>query len=98
MTAHVVPLKSSYLSPHYTLVAICTSSPSSSRAAAKAHGIPPKKAYCDPKAMAADDDVDMVVVSVKVWNPYLWTGWLDANGWALGEQRGGHEVLEIKIC
>ena len=64
--AHVTPLKSSALSPHYKIVALGASSQDSAKKAAKAHGIPDNKAYSDPDALADDPDVDMVVVSVKV--------------------------------
>lgn len=66
--AHAGPLKSPSLSEKYAITALATSSPESAKAAAKAHGIPESKAYSSPEAIANDPDVDMVVVSVKVWH------------------------------
>lgn len=64
--AHLRGLQSAPLNKLYELVAIGGSSEESALAAAKAHGVSSEKAYATPEAMAADADVDMVVVSVKV--------------------------------
>lgn len=68
--AHVAPLRSPALSPYYTLTAVCTSSPESALAAARAHGVAAEHAHSDPEAMARDPEVDLVVVSVKVTMHY----------------------------
>ncbi|KAL8755293.1 MAG: hypothetical protein Q9184_004837 [Pyrenodesmia sp. 2 TL-2023] len=65
--AHVSPFKpDGPLTDQYKLTALATSNPDSAKAAAKAHGLPPEKAYSKPEDIAHDPDVDMVVVSVKV--------------------------------
>lgn len=64
-SAHVTPLQSAPLADEYSLTAVCTSSPESAKAAAKAYGLPEDKAYSSAEAIAEDPDVDMVVVSVK---------------------------------
>jgi len=46
------------------LVALCTSSPASAAAAAEAYGIP--RAYHDVRELAAQSDIDLVTVAVKV--------------------------------
>ncbi|KAL9047129.1 MAG: hypothetical protein Q9214_000220 [Letrouitia sp. 1 TL-2023] len=65
-SAHVAPLKGADLSKYYTLTAVGTSNPESAARAAAFHEVPKSKAYSKPEDMAADKDVDMVVVSVKV--------------------------------
>lgn len=65
-STHVAPLKGADLSKHYTLTALGTSNPDSAARAAAFHQVPESKAYSKPEDMAADKDVDMVVVSVKV--------------------------------
>lgn len=65
--AHVSALKSGGpLAGEYKLTALATSNPDSAKAAAKAQGLPLEKGYSNPKDIANDPDVDMVVVSVKV--------------------------------
>ncbi|KAL8896317.1 MAG: hypothetical protein Q9207_007763, partial [Kuettlingeria erythrocarpa] len=65
--AHVSPFKpDGPLTDQYKLTALATSNPHSAKAAAKAHGVSPEKAYSKPEDIANDPDVDMVVVSVKV--------------------------------
>lgn len=46
------------------LVAVCTSSPASAAAAAEAYGIP--RAYGDVRELAAQPDIDLVTVAVRV--------------------------------
>ncbi|KAL8708110.1 MAG: hypothetical protein Q9220_006964 [cf. Caloplaca sp. 1 TL-2023] len=66
-TTHVQPFKAGQpLAEHFKLTALATSNPDSAKAAAKAHGVPPEKAYSKPEDIANDADVDLVVVSVKV--------------------------------
>lgn len=65
--AHVSSFKpGGPLADQYKLTALATSNPDSAKVAAKAHGLPLEKAYSNPKDIANDPDVDMVVVSVKV--------------------------------
>lgn len=47
-------------------MAVGTSSPETATKAAAAHGVEADKAYSSPEAIAGDEDVDLVVVSVKV--------------------------------
>lgn len=69
--AHVQAFKEGGpLSDHFELTALATSNPESAKAAAKSHGLPLEKGYCNPEDIANDPDVDLVVVSVKVY-PYL---------------------------
>ena len=63
---HGVPLKGEPLNKYYEITAVSTSTPETAKAAAKANGVPEKKAYSNPEDIAKDKDVDMVVVSVKV--------------------------------
>ena len=67
--AHVFPLKSASLNEKFKLVAVGTSSPETAKKAAEAYGVPADKAYSSAEDMANDKDVDMVVVSVKVYQP-----------------------------
>jgi predicted dehydrogenase len=54
-------------SPHYAITALCNSSIESAQEAIKLHNLPPStKAYAAPEDLAADPNVDLVVVSVKV--------------------------------
>ncbi len=48
----------------FELSALCTSSPTSAAAAAEAYGIP--RAYHDVRALAAQSDIDLVTVAVRV--------------------------------
>jgi predicted dehydrogenase len=58
-------------SPAYTVTAICNSSTASAQSAIDFHALGPKiKAYGSPVDLAADPDVDLVVVSVKVGMHY----------------------------
>lgn len=66
--AHVGPIKDpSPLAKDFQLTALATSNPESAKAAAKAHGLPEEKGYSNAEDIAKDPDVDLVVVSVKVW-------------------------------
>lgn len=67
-SAHSGPLKSAPLNEKFKLVAVGTSSPETAKKAAEAHGVSADKAYSSPEAIANDKDVDLVVVSVKVWS------------------------------
>jgi predicted dehydrogenase len=54
-------------SPHYTITALCNSSIEAARKAIEAYNLPPStKAHGSPEDLANDDDVDLVVVSVRV--------------------------------
>lgn len=56
---------------------VFSASERSAAAAAKAHGVVPEKAYWDAEALARDPDVDLVVVSVKVFDDLIITSlWL----------------------
>ena len=51
----------------YTIVALCNSSLESAKAAIQAHGLPSDtKAYGTPEELAADPEVDLVVVCTRV--------------------------------
>ena len=67
-SAHSSPLKSAPLNEKFKLVAVGTSSPETAKKAAEAHGVSADKAYSSAEAIANDKDVDLVVVSVKVWS------------------------------
>ena len=55
----------------YTIAALCNSSVENSRAAIKAHGLPPTtKAYGSPQDLADDPEIDLVVCSVRVDRHY----------------------------
>jgi predicted dehydrogenase len=61
-------------SPHYTIHGMCNSSLASTKAAIKAHNLPDStRAYDSPKALAADPDVDLVVVCTRVDTHYALT-------------------------
>lgn len=65
--AHIEPLRAQpALSSKYTLTALATSSAATAALAAKKWGLPLDKAYSTPEAIAADPDVDLVVVGVKL--------------------------------
>lgn len=65
--AHIVPLRTRpSLSANFTLTALATSTPTTAAAAAKKWGLPFEKAYSSAADIAADVDVDLVVVGVKV--------------------------------
>lgn len=49
---------------HLELVALCTSSPTSAAAASETYGIP--RAYHDVRELAAQSDIDLVTVAVRV--------------------------------
>ncbi|GAM91345.1 hypothetical protein ANO11243_093940 [Dothideomycetidae sp. 11243] len=58
-------------SPHYKITALCNSSVKSAQESIKAHGLDPSaKAYDSAESLAADPDVDLVVVCVKVDQHY----------------------------
>lgn len=62
--AHLKPILAS---PHYEVVAVCNSSAESSQASIEFHKLPKSvKAYGNPEDLAADPNVDLVVVSVNV--------------------------------
>ncbi|KAL9605620.1 MAG: hypothetical protein Q9179_001199 [Wetmoreana sp. 5 TL-2023] len=66
--AHIQPIKEGGpLSQHFKLTALATSNPESAKAAARFHGLPLEKGYSNPEDIANDPDVDLVVVSVKVF-------------------------------
>ena len=66
-TAHIIPLRNHpSLSSDYKLVALATSSLPSAVASAQKWDLPASKAYPSATALAADPDVDLVVVSVKL--------------------------------
>jgi len=84
-TSHVPALAAL---PGYELVALSASSPESTRAAGEAFGVP--HVYDDPAALAASDEVDLVVVTVKVSRhhellvPALRAGKAVLSEWPLG--------------
>lgn len=58
-------------SPNYQIVALCNSSLESAKAAIQAHGLPHEtRAYSSPEELAADGDVDLIVVSTRVDTHY----------------------------
>ena len=66
--AHLPRLRSS---PNYEIIALCNTSLASSEAAIKAHSLPAStRAYSSPEELAADPDVDLVVVSTRVDTHY----------------------------
>ncbi len=65
--AHIGPLTSQpALKSKYKLTALATSSPETAIASANKWGLPLEKAYSTPEQIAADPDVDLVVVGVKL--------------------------------
>jgi predicted dehydrogenase len=63
---HMGALRHPRLSSKYTLKALATSSPSSAAAAAETWGLPRGAAYHTPDQIAADKNVDLVVIGVKL--------------------------------
>lgn len=62
------------LSEDYEIVAVANSSVESARRSIEFHKLPAKtKAYGDPKDIAADPDVELIIVSVKVSDHLLLT-------------------------
>jgi predicted dehydrogenase len=58
-------------SPHYQILALCNSSLESTKAAIKALELPPEtRAYASPEELAADKDIDLIVVSTRVDTHY----------------------------
>lgn len=64
--SHGMALQKAPLSAKYQLTAIATASAESAAASAARWGIPPEKAYTKAEDIAADPDVDLVVVGVKL--------------------------------
>jgi predicted dehydrogenase len=65
--SHIVPLRAHQnLSAKYTVVALATSTQTTAAAAAKKWGLPSEKGYSSAAYIAADPDIDLVVVGVKV--------------------------------
>ncbi|KAL9128788.1 MAG: hypothetical protein Q9217_002597 [Psora testacea] len=63
--AHVEPLKQKPLSEQYKLAAVATSSPETAKAAGLSQALPGSKTYSSAEDIANDEDVHMIVVSVK---------------------------------
>jgi predicted dehydrogenase len=59
-------LNSLVASPHYEVTAVCNSTTESAQKAIGIHNLPNAKAYGSPEDIAADPNVDLVVVSVEV--------------------------------
>ncbi len=58
-------------SPNFQILALCNSSLESTRAAIKAHDLPSStRAYGSPSELAADPDIDLVVISTRVDTHY----------------------------
>lgn len=54
-------------SPNYQILALCNSSLESTKAAIQAHDLPAEtRAYASPEELAADKDVDLIVISTRV--------------------------------
>ncbi|KAI0158801.1 hypothetical protein BJ166DRAFT_528487 [Pestalotiopsis sp. NC0098] len=69
--AHLPYLTSAAGKAKYTIVALCNSSVDSARQAIEAYDLPPEtKAYGSPDDVAADPDVELVVVSTRVDRHY----------------------------
>lgn len=67
--AHIPYLRSN--PEKYTIAALCNSSLTSTNAAIKAHNLPAStRAYDSPAALAADPEVDLVVISTRVDTHY----------------------------
>lgn len=65
--AHLPYLLSERGKQHYTIVALLNSSQQAAEAARSTFKLSPDvKTHCDPEALAADPDVDLVVVSTRV--------------------------------
>ncbi|KUI55236.1 Galactose/lactose metabolism regulatory protein GAL80 [Cytospora mali] len=71
-SAHLPYLLSERGRSKYSIVALCNSSVDSAKAAIKTYGLDAEKtrAYGDPKALAADPDVDLVVCCTRVDTHY----------------------------
>src|SRR5947209_1534775 len=87
-------------SSKYKIVALANSSVDSAKAAIKAHSLPEDvKVYGSPADVAADPDVDMVVVSVnvaqhyKLIKPALEAGKMAYVEWPLGNNTAEAEEL-----
>lgn len=64
--AHLPYLLSPRGRARYSIVALCNSTPEAARAAVTAYDLPPStKTYGDPEALAADPDVQLVVVCTR---------------------------------
>lgn len=63
---HMDALRHPRLAAKYTLKALATSSPVTAAASSNVWGLSQEKAYHDPGEMAKDEDVDLVVVGVKL--------------------------------
>jgi predicted dehydrogenase len=58
-------------STHFDIVALCNSSPEKARQSIAAHSLPPTtKTYASPAELAADEDIDLVVVCTRVDTHY----------------------------
>lgn len=61
-------------SPHYTIHGLCNSTPETTKAAIKSHNLPPStRVYDSAAALAADPDIDLVVVCTRVDTHYALT-------------------------
>jgi predicted dehydrogenase len=61
-------------SPDYEIVALCNSSVEAAQRSIEVHGLPKTtRAYGDPQDIAADADVDLIVVSVSVFKHFMLT-------------------------
>jgi len=90
--AHIPALRAL---PDYEVVAVCTAHEETARASAEAFGV--AKAYHDIDAMAADPDVDLVVVSVRVpWHRDLVMAGLRAGKPVFCEWPLGANLAEAK--
>lgn len=57
--------------PHYDVVALCNSSEAAAKAAVERYELPgTTKTYGNPKDLAADADIDLIVCSVRVDRHY----------------------------
>lgn len=88
-------------SPHYELTAICNSSVSAAAAAKEKYHLPPTvKTYGSPADLAADADVDLVVVVVRasrhrdVAMPSLAAGKMVFVEWPLGRNVAEAEEMQ----
>lgn len=64
--SHGKALQKAPLATRYQLTAIATTSAESAAASAARWGLSPEKAYTNAKDIAADPDVDLVVIGVKL--------------------------------
>jgi predicted dehydrogenase len=101
--AHLPYLSSPLSKSKYTITALSNSSVASAKAAIKANGLPSTTAaYDSPEALAADPNVDMVIVSVNVTKHYelikpaLLAGKMAYVEWPLGQTtKQAVELLEL---